>query len=158
MPESTAATTGPHRPQPAQSLVEFALILPVLLVMLMGMFDLGRAFVYGVAVQNGAREAARLGAKAYLDPTVSDAIILQRLIDASAPALGGCQPQTGAQPSNGCSTWTLSVTPSGTKASGATLTVTATGRPALFAGLLSGFAGLSLPQITVQGQAVMEVL
>jgi len=53
-----------RRAQPAQSVVELALILPVFLIMLLGMFDIGRAFVFGVAVQNGAREAARLGSQA----------------------------------------------------------------------------------------------
>jgi Flp pilus assembly protein TadG len=44
-----------------QTLVEFALIIPVFILMLMGIFDLGRA-VYGFnTVNNAAREGARLG-------------------------------------------------------------------------------------------------
>src|SRR5918911_1600980 len=109
----------------AQALVEFAFVLPVLLVLTLGMIDLGRTFVFGVAVQNGAREAARLGAKAYLDPTITDTLILQRLIDASSPALTGCAAQTGTQPSGGCSAWSFSLSPTGSKTAGATLTVTA---------------------------------
>jgi Flp pilus assembly protein TadG len=150
--------TSRQRARRAQSLVEFALILPVMLVLLLGMIDLGRAFVFGVAVQNGAREAARLGAKSYLDPTMSDAQILQRLIDASSPALIGCRAVSGAQPVDGCSTWTLSVSPSVSRSTGGTVTVTAVGQPSLLAGFFSGAMGLSLAQITVQGQAVMEVL
>ena len=44
-----------------QSLVEFALILPVLMLILMGVFDFGRAFFAYNAISNGAREGARYG-------------------------------------------------------------------------------------------------
>ncbi|MDQ3812127.1 MAG: pilus assembly protein [Chloroflexota bacterium] len=141
--------------QRAQSLVEFALIVPVTLLLLLGMIDLGRAFVFGVAVQGGAREAARLGSKAALDLTVTDAVILRRLIDASSPALDGCLPQTGTQPAGGCAAWTFTITPSGARSGGDTLTVTAVGRPSLLSGINVG--GFSLAQITVQGQAAMTV-
>ena len=47
------------QPSRGQSLVEFALILPVFLLILFGLFDLGRA-VYGWStINNAAREAAR---------------------------------------------------------------------------------------------------
>jgi Flp pilus assembly protein TadG len=139
----------------AQALVEFALIVPVMLLLVLGMFDLGRAFVFAVAVQNGAREAARMGERAALDPTVTNTLILQRLIDASAPALTGCTAQTGTQPSTGCSQWTFTLSPTGTLASGNTLTVTAVGHVSLLGGMNVG--GLNLPTITVQGQAEMLV-
>jgi len=155
-----------RRAQPAQSVVELALILPVFLIMLLGMFDIGRAFVFGVAVQNGAREAARLGSQAALVGANNDAaaqaqfetLVLQRLIHASAPALSGCQAVSGTQPSTGCPAWVLTVSPSGTKASGAAVTVTAVGRPSIFAGFMTGAMSLSLPQVTVHGQAIMEIL
>lgn len=52
-----------------QSLVEFALVIPIFVLMLMGIFDLGRAvFAYNTA-NNAAREAARL---AIVDQTLSD--------------------------------------------------------------------------------------
>jgi Flp pilus assembly protein TadG len=44
-----------------QALVEFALILPVFLLVLMGIFDLGRAVFYSSTLSNAAREAAREG-------------------------------------------------------------------------------------------------
>lgn len=44
-----------------QSLVEFALILPLLVLILMGVFDFGRAFFAYNAISNGAREGARYG-------------------------------------------------------------------------------------------------
>jgi len=46
-----------------QSLVEVAMALPLLLVSLLGLVDVGRAFVYQTAVTNAAREAALYAAK-----------------------------------------------------------------------------------------------
>ena len=49
------------RKQKAQTLVEFALILPLLLVMAFFILDFGRAVYYFSALYNGAREGARYG-------------------------------------------------------------------------------------------------
>ena len=43
------------------SLVEFALFLPTLLLILMGIFDVGRAFYTHNVITNAAREGARYG-------------------------------------------------------------------------------------------------
>lgn len=43
-----------------QSLVEFALVLPVLLVMVVGLFDFGRAIYASNAISNAARIATRV--------------------------------------------------------------------------------------------------
>jgi Flp pilus assembly protein TadG len=50
-----------HRPQAGQTAVEFALILPILVLILMGVFDFGRAFYAYSVVANAAREGARAG-------------------------------------------------------------------------------------------------
>lgn len=47
------------RAENGQSLVEMALIAPILILILMGAFDLGRAIYYYNAISNGAREMAR---------------------------------------------------------------------------------------------------
>jgi hypothetical protein len=44
--------------QSGQSLVEFALMLPMLLIMLMGTLDIGRMYFAFVAIQNAAGEGA----------------------------------------------------------------------------------------------------
>jgi len=158
-----------------QAFVEFGLILPVLLLLVLGMIDLGRAFVFGVGVQQGAREAARLAAKAALDPTIDDATALGRLIAASDPALVGCSAtQTPGQACSG-GNWTLTieVTPaagSPTYSSiataraagpsvlrGAQVHVRARGSVSLFVGFLTGAMGLGLNQVTVEGDARMVV-
>lgn len=159
-----------HR-TPAQALVEFAFILPVTLLLMLGMIELGRAFVFGVAVQDGAREAARLAAKANYDANVSDSAVLGRLVSASSPALAGCASSTGAQTCGG-GNWTLSLSVvngsstyttiaaarSAGALAGSQINVTAAGSVALLPGLNTGGAGLMLPNITVQGQAVMVIL
>jgi Flp pilus assembly protein TadG len=153
-------------------LIEFALIVPVMLTILLGTIDLGRAFVFGVTAQDGAREAARLAERAATDINVSDTAVLTRLIAASNPALIGCNPVLGTQPNCGGGIWTLSIdvtTPTGTSYTsiaaakadsqfpGSKLTVTARGSVSLLAGFRTSW-GMALYPIVVQGQASMVVL
>jgi Flp pilus assembly protein TadG len=51
----------PRSKSSAQSLVEFALILPIFLLILFVIFDLGRLAFYYSALHNAAREGARYG-------------------------------------------------------------------------------------------------
>lgn len=50
-----------HQGAPGQSLVEFALTLPLLLIILWGAVDLGRLYNAYVAITNASREGARYG-------------------------------------------------------------------------------------------------
>ncbi len=43
-----------------QSLLEFALILPLMVLIVLGIFELGRAFFAFIAISNAAREGARI--------------------------------------------------------------------------------------------------
>ena len=54
-----------------QSLVEFALIAPVLILLLLGLFDFGRAIYALNAISNAAREGARV---AIVDQTVTGGV------------------------------------------------------------------------------------
>jgi hypothetical protein len=45
-----------------QSLVEFALVLPLLLILLLGIADFGRVFTAGISLEAAARNAAEVGA------------------------------------------------------------------------------------------------
>lgn len=45
-----------------QAIVEFALVLPLLLILLFGVIDFGRALQTYITVNNASREGARLGA------------------------------------------------------------------------------------------------
>lgn len=61
-----AGASGSHG---GQSLVEFALVLPLLLVILLGVADFGRIFHAGLVTQSAARAAAEVAALEYLrDP------------------------------------------------------------------------------------------
>ncbi len=44
-----------------QSMVEFALVLPLLVLIMAGIFDLGRAFFASITITNAARVGARYG-------------------------------------------------------------------------------------------------
>ena len=94
-----------------QSVVEFALIVPILLLILAGAIDLGRAFYAYVAVENAAKEGALYGARHPLCvdsatcPTGSVTSIVQG--EASNLALTttvACRTPAGAlvQPINDC--------------------------------------------------------
>ncbi len=61
-PVSDSAT----RSRRGQSMVEFALVLPMLIVLLLGIADLGRVFAAGITVEAAARDAAEIVAQEYL--------------------------------------------------------------------------------------------
>jgi Flp pilus assembly protein TadG len=52
-----------------QSLAEFAITLPLLFLLVMGIFDFGRGIYYYSTIQNAAHEAARYGAVNHCDDT-----------------------------------------------------------------------------------------
>ncbi len=77
-----ALRAGRHHRSAGQSLVEFALILPLLVLMIMGIFDLGRGiFAYNTLAES-ARQANRLAIVDQDEGRVQDVAI------AHAPALG----------------------------------------------------------------------
>ena len=52
-----------------QSLAEFALVLPIMLMLFIGIADLGRVFAVGIVTEAATRDAAEVAAMAYLsDP------------------------------------------------------------------------------------------
>lgn len=50
-----------RRDSPGQALVEFALVVPIFLLVVLGLFDMGRAVFYYSTISNASREAVRLG-------------------------------------------------------------------------------------------------
>lgn len=52
----------PRRVNSGQSLVEFSLVLPIILLIMVGVVDLGRAYFAYMTVVNVAQEGARYGA------------------------------------------------------------------------------------------------
>ncbi|MBI4787295.1 MAG: pilus assembly protein [Chloroflexi bacterium] len=70
--------------QTGQGLTEFALMLPVLLLILLGALDLGRVYNAYVAITNASREGARYG---MTHPTQTDAIKTQTQQEAAASGI-----------------------------------------------------------------------
>jgi len=73
-------TTRALRDEKGQGLVELALVLPLLLLILLGIADLGRAFYYTVLITGAAREAAVYAAG---NPSADAAAVTQHACDAS---------------------------------------------------------------------------
>jgi Flp pilus assembly protein TadG len=67
--------------KPAQALVEIALILPLIMLLMLGVFDFTRVYVIGVALQGAAREGARMAA----DYNKSTSDVQARVIAAASP-------------------------------------------------------------------------
>lgn len=69
-----------RKPILGQSLVEMALIAPILLIILAAILDLGRAIDAYITITNGAREGARYGS---LNPTDVTSIALRTVNEAN---------------------------------------------------------------------------
>lgn len=74
-----SSVSPPRRRSSGQSITEFAIIAPIMLLMLLGIADFGRLYTSTVAVESAAREAADFGAfdvnywtTANVDVTVSE--------------------------------------------------------------------------------------
>jgi TadE-like protein len=63
---ASAGRTVRRRGSAGQSLVEFALVIPILLVLFIAIADFGRVFVAGVALEAATRDAAEAAANQYI--------------------------------------------------------------------------------------------
>ena len=74
-----------------QSFVEFALVLPMLLVLLLGVADFGRVFHAGIVTESAARNAAEAAAQEYLqfrrEPAPAEAADFDRITDMAIAAV-----------------------------------------------------------------------
>lgn len=64
-----------NRSQKGQALVETALVLPVILAMLLGIFGFGRIFNAQLVITNASREGARLGALGRSDTKIKESVV-----------------------------------------------------------------------------------
>lgn len=76
-----------RRDDRGQSLVEVALSLPLLLVVVIGIIDIGRVYAFEASVTNAAREAAAYAAR---DPQAPADDICQRARDELGIGSGAC--------------------------------------------------------------------
>jgi len=99
---------GLLRSDRGSSMLEFALVLPVLLLLLIGLIDLGRAAYLGIQASNAARAGAQYGSQNI--STVSDTAGMNTAIAADSPGV----------------TWSTSASPR-CSVNGGALTVCSTG-------------------------------
>ncbi|MGQ9553343.1 MAG: TadE/TadG family type IV pilus assembly protein [Anaerolineae bacterium] len=118
-----------------QNLVELAIVMPLLLLILMGVIDLGRAFHAYIVEENAAREAARYGASHPSQLTGADSAEERAITEAT---------NAGISP----------VTVNVQKLSGSDTTIQAT--VSYQFSLLSGFLGIG--PLNLSGTAEMTVL
>jgi Flp pilus assembly protein TadG len=67
-----AVSTCKRRAQRGQGLAEFALVFPIIVLLLVGVFDIGRAVYAYTSIANAARQGARVAAVNQLYPSASD--------------------------------------------------------------------------------------
>jgi Flp pilus assembly protein TadG len=94
-------STSRRKRQESQALIEFALVSPVLLLLVFGIIDIGRAVFYYDTLNHAAREGARTAVRASSTlPTNADVLntVTQQMVGApvSEPCPQG--PVTSAQP------------------------------------------------------------
>ena len=89
-----------RRPSAGQSVAEFAIILPVILLLLIGIADLGRLYTSVVAVESAAREAADFGAfdADYWDPANVTTVTLPEMEKRACTAAMGSHLQDYESP------------------------------------------------------------
>jgi Flp pilus assembly protein TadG len=97
------------RSESGSSLVELALVLPVLFLLLLGVADFGRAYYLGMEVSQAANSAALYGSQAPSDTAgiasaaVADAQDVAGFTTSSVTVTSGCECSDGSSPSLGCS-------------------------------------------------------
>ena len=91
----------PRDGQRSQALIEFALVSPVLLLLLFGIVDIGRAVFYYDTLNHAAREGARIAVRASTQlPSNGDVLAAVRGQMIGAPVTAPCPqgPVTSAAP------------------------------------------------------------
>ena len=122
------------RSEKGQSIVEFALVLPILVMLLFGIIDFGRIFHTYLAIDHASREAARTASIGENDATIVSTAV------ASASSIH----LTAGQ---------VAVSPGGTKSSGSDVTVTITYPINFLTPVVSNLTG----PITLSSSTVMRM-
>jgi Flp pilus assembly protein TadG len=110
-----------------QSLVEAAITLPLVLILALGVIDIGRAFYYREAVTNSVRQALRMAVSSYQQTTANTACAstsggpVTKVVSSALPPPGGSSILTIAN--QAALESTKDGTAAGSVLSGATLTV-----------------------------------
>lgn len=73
--------------QPAQAMVEAALMFPLMVLLLVGIVDFGRVFYHHIGLANAVREGARVG----INSAATDTQITAAVVAAGAPTSSSAQ-------------------------------------------------------------------
>lgn len=122
------------RTQKGQSLVEFALILPLLLLILFGIMDFGRLFHVYLTIDHAGREAARSASIGQ-----NDTVVKKTAVDDAVDI--------------GLTVDKVVINPSGSRSSGNDVTITIT-YPITF---LTPIVGSIVGPITIKDTTIMRV-
>ena len=95
-----------HAAQRGQGLIEFALVLPVIMLLVMGAIDLGRGVFAYNALANAARHGARVAAVNQLNPPNSNTMCSEDM-----PIEDLAEPHWSAKACTAASAFSLGVTP-----------------------------------------------
>jgi Flp pilus assembly protein TadG len=79
-------TAPTRRPRRGAAAVEFAVILPVLLLFILGIVEVGRLVMVGQLATNGSREGARYAAQGSADSATVEAYTRQYLAQTGIPS------------------------------------------------------------------------
>lgn len=93
MAGKVSATAEQAKCERGQSAVEFALLLPVLMLVLFGMLDLGRLFFAAITIANAARVGARYATQ---HPSDSNGIIAAAQAEAQGQGIVLTDPTTSS--------------------------------------------------------------
>ena len=110
-----------------QSLVEAAITLPIVLLLALGVTDIGRSFYYREAVTNSVRQALRIGVSSYQQSTANNVCAstagcpVAVTVTSAVPPAGGLIATIATQAALESS---KDGTPAGSAIAGATLSVT----------------------------------
>ena len=118
LPWRSHGRRDPRHPR-GQSLVEFALVLPLLLILLLGIADFGRVFTAGIVTEAAARSGAEAAAIERLrrtTPSAAEYLTIHRIAAQTACSEARVLPETTYQPDDpstpsvdeeSCPTWPL---------------------------------------------------
>jgi Flp pilus assembly protein TadG len=145
-----ASVTPTHRfgSERGAELIEFALIVPLLLFIIMGLIDFGFMFQRYEVVTNAAREGARLGVLPGYEDVANVTDRIQSYLDA------GGVPTTGSNPA--VSVTDVSVPVAGGPAVPCRRVEVSYTSPYLFIGPLAGWFGGTFTTATLTAVAVMR--
>ncbi|HYH63604.1 MAG TPA: TadE/TadG family type IV pilus assembly protein [Urbifossiella sp.] len=85
MPRPVPRPRPPGRARRGAAAVEFAVVVPLLLLFLLGIVEVGRLVMVGQLATNGSREAARYAVQGSADPAAVEAYTRQYLAQTGIP-------------------------------------------------------------------------